>query len=1095
MIDIDDPKYIEERNNRKLTADKICQILSKVKNNPSSSAKRWVWELIQNAKDVKNSYERVSVQIELTNDDLIFRHNGDPFSLQNIFSLIQQVSSKDSANEDTEVTGKFGTGFIATHLLSEIIHVSGVVSHKGVYRRFQIELDRSGEKSEEMLPKIDAALNKAHQIEDDTLYPRINDYLNQRSESDLDTVFRYPLETGERKKAARAGIDDLVNTLPLTLVNIPKIKTVEIVVNLESESKEVYRSEIIEAAEEYSKITVKDDAGPSRNFVVYKGNDLLLTSEVSDFNSMEMIESFGEAPNLYRDFPLIGSEKFYFPFIINGQRFNPTEDRDGILLHGVEAADAEENRSIMESAFETAKAFTEWLVKNNSKNRYICAYSRFPDEKWEDFSREWFGKLQEDYRSFLLEQEIVETDLGVRKLEECLIPTYGSSDEKKLSFYRLVKPLLGSDKVPMERIALDWVKVTGPSLEIESWGRQIRYDLDALLQAISELETLDGLSEKLGGQESALTWLNEVYAFLIEIKETEEFDKFKILPNQNGHFRLRNDLSLESKESPIPDEFLDVLLDFELDWREDLIHRKVQLPGQNIQLLELSDLSKEINSFLSETRSVSYGEAPNKFLERDDRVEILVKILSLVPASSSRDDFRCRIFKFGKDLLQYDAEFKVVNNTEGFSFDRSVRLLIGIINEQIEKSENVDGLSSKLTNQAGNALVWLNAYLCCLGDKSDFQNELENGNIIPNRLGTFCAREDIYSFGTEETPLDSKLIEILYALDNEHHWNMFLVAEGISLSFPSKTFSELGDTVDQVLKDIENEEVSNPGTLDTNKGAILDLLNWCHKNEDLATRYLKHVVNRQDPLWVRFTLNPELFQIIRDDKNLALLKQMASKGVSAEKVMEIVELASDLEQLGVDGLQQMIAHGKDVLEERQNFEFLKAIGESVETAFKEALEAEGLDVRIGHVSKGAFDLVVSPRGNPSKQLFIEMKSYRYGSRWDFKFANSQIMKAVTEKQNYVVCTLERPANDGLADVDYIRSHVKGYEHLHEIVGPVIGQIETYQSLKRMSGGVRLVLDELGAPRVHVPYNTIRSQSHDFRTVVDSIKDRLLQPEG
>ena len=100
IIDEDDPDYIEKRNNRKLTADKIRQILSKVLNNPSDSAKRWVWELMQNAKDVPNEFDRVSVKIILSPEKLVFKHNGDPFSLSNIFSLIQQVSSKDSSNSD-----------------------------------------------------------------------------------------------------------------------------------------------------------------------------------------------------------------------------------------------------------------------------------------------------------------------------------------------------------------------------------------------------------------------------------------------------------------------------------------------------------------------------------------------------------------------------------------------------------------------------------------------------------------------------------------------------------------------------------------------------------------------------------------------------------------------------------------------------------------------------------------------------------------------------------------------------------------------------------------------------------------------------------
>ncbi len=60
----DDVDLNIRRNNYKLTADKIKQILSKVLNDPSKSYRRWVWELMQNAKDVPNTqFKRVSVQI------------------------------------------------------------------------------------------------------------------------------------------------------------------------------------------------------------------------------------------------------------------------------------------------------------------------------------------------------------------------------------------------------------------------------------------------------------------------------------------------------------------------------------------------------------------------------------------------------------------------------------------------------------------------------------------------------------------------------------------------------------------------------------------------------------------------------------------------------------------------------------------------------------------------------------------------------------------------------------------------------------------------------------------------------------------------
>jgi hypothetical protein len=113
-------------NNNKLVADKIRKTLLNIRNVPEISEKRWIWELIQNAKDVPNNFGRVEIKIELTKESLKFMHNGQYFSVENVLGILQQVSSKDSNNKD-EQTGKFGTGFIGTHLLSGKVNISGVV--------------------------------------------------------------------------------------------------------------------------------------------------------------------------------------------------------------------------------------------------------------------------------------------------------------------------------------------------------------------------------------------------------------------------------------------------------------------------------------------------------------------------------------------------------------------------------------------------------------------------------------------------------------------------------------------------------------------------------------------------------------------------------------------------------------------------------------------------------------------------------------------------------------------------------------------------------------------------------------------------------
>lgn len=128
-------------------ANRIVQLLQKLRySNNENSAKRWVWELCQNAKDVCNSTGKVKISINYDEMQrkVFFRHNGKAFSMDNILSLINQASSKDRNDGSERKSGKFGTGFITTHLLSEVVNISGLLEIGDEYSKFTISLDRTG---------------------------------------------------------------------------------------------------------------------------------------------------------------------------------------------------------------------------------------------------------------------------------------------------------------------------------------------------------------------------------------------------------------------------------------------------------------------------------------------------------------------------------------------------------------------------------------------------------------------------------------------------------------------------------------------------------------------------------------------------------------------------------------------------------------------------------------------------------------------------------------------------------------------------------------------------------------------------------------
>ena len=95
----------EQKAHNRFIATKIHKEMAELRAGVEASPttpKRWVWELIQNAKDV-NIGGKVRVRIEADLDDpdahLTFKHNGGAFSAENIRFLIEQVSSKDRTND------------------------------------------------------------------------------------------------------------------------------------------------------------------------------------------------------------------------------------------------------------------------------------------------------------------------------------------------------------------------------------------------------------------------------------------------------------------------------------------------------------------------------------------------------------------------------------------------------------------------------------------------------------------------------------------------------------------------------------------------------------------------------------------------------------------------------------------------------------------------------------------------------------------------------------------------------------------------------------------------------------------------------------
>jgi hypothetical protein len=723
---------------------------------------------MQNAKDVKNIFGQVSIEIELSDDQLIFRHNGDPFRIDNLTGLIQQVSSKPSDGKDEETTGKFGTGFISTHLLSDVIIVKGVVQEPSENpKRIEIELNRSGETSEELMPAIEKALQLVDLIDDDTEFPPLADYATKRTEADFDNEFIYSLLNEEAKQAAKVGVEDLKTTLPLTLAFIDKLKQVRVINHLDGEDI-TYRCEKITDAKQIKEFEIQINKDSKRVFVLYTNDNYSLAVEVNDLKEYKLIETQPNQPYLYRDFPLVGTDNFYFPFILNGKNLYPTEKRDSILLNG-QKKKPEHNKAVLSEAIQGSKHFIEYLISKNALNRYVALLSRFPHYDFEEDTREWYlNDIQTDYRKHLLTLPVIETELGTSILSNVKFPRCGLDDKDNIQFWNLCAAILGFANLPKQEIFLNALKYIGTKDEEKSWTKKLYFTLEDLFELIQSKITLDGLQLHASNPKEKIDktkWLKEVFAFAISQKQNDLFEKYDVVPNQNGMLRKLSELFEEDIEKPIPDEFLDILksISTNKDWRDDLIYRGVDFSILNHAKRGMSDIAEAINEILNEEKKVN-NVTHKVFLKREDALKQLISILKVDNPDSTKTAFRHKLFYFAKDLFHFADDLTPVNNSTKFNYTPAIKLLLSKINEAIEKSKTIEVL--KVSLQDKEPIDWLNNYLHFIAKNEELKYFLDEGNIVPNRENLLCAYEDLFNYGTQEQALDDKLIGILQKFDS-----------------------------------------------------------------------------------------------------------------------------------------------------------------------------------------------------------------------------------------------------------------------------------------------------------------------------------------
>lgn len=536
----------------------IFRKLEKWDADKESAKAKWVWELIQNARDVaKNAgKESFKVSIFLDKNRVIFQHDAGPFSLSNISSLLNARSDKPMGSHD--VVGEFGKGFLVTHVLSGKVNIRGWVKDDAISinRSFEIPLDRTFQTSDELTVEyIVKNIDDCEKKLDKSEVPLIS--------SDI-AEFEYLLDK-EGYEIAVDGLRALENVLPFILAFTEPNMEVKIFRNSqERRYKVLNRKAIVSKPFRIEQLTMENQGShqmfSSLILVSTYDSEVKIAVPISNHAICEL----GDVPRLFWMFPLLKTKDLELPIVIYAP-FRVSEDRFNIQY-------GDQHVRKLENILQTAKTLmmelSKWTLKNDIEHKEQLFKIKAPPNDT-PCRIQWIQALS-----------MLAIELSQLKIVEVVKTMIDDSNYDKEflepeSVY-FPSPLVGSDSFDDEKFlkTIWWLsyhlglRVPTPSL-VKEWNdiRAGWKDLSITVgndqtfeNIVKEIETLKSLatlkrSSSVETDRNALDLLKYLYKlgqyYNSERRQIPEFLGRAIYCDQNGDFKRRRELSIDKN---IPDD-------------------------------------------------------------------------------------------------------------------------------------------------------------------------------------------------------------------------------------------------------------------------------------------------------------------------------------------------------------------------------------------------------------------------------------------------------------------------------------------------------------------------------------------------------------
>ncbi|MBD5508070.1 MAG: hypothetical protein HDR05_08495 [Lachnospiraceae bacterium] len=905
-------------------ANKILDMMQDlILKNDENTARRWIWELIQNAKDVSGSSGMINIKIDFNECEryLSFKHDGKCFTTENIVHLISQVSSKErNQSPDNGVTGKFGTGFLTTHLLSQKVVVNAFLQDENEpLKEIHILLDRSGETKEQVIAAVNESfrqLEKSKEIDISVL----------EETAGFNTCFLY--ELGDRGiEIAKNGLKSFYASIPYVFAFVGKINSIKVNDSLYIERGEKGKLGIAEVHTIYiSENGIKD----TLYILSYHEEKIDLAIPIKVKNNEIYIDEYSKnVPKLFCTFPLIGTEDFSFPVIVNSAYFNPNDPRSGIYLTDVENKVVDENKNLISQALNAYKNLLNYVAEHHWKQVYnVVHIPRQPQKDW--LSKDWFAGIIEECKQHIKYVEIVDTESGERRSlydswDNSNIFIIGDNETiEREQVWELVKPIYPDCIVPF--------------LDIHKWYSSLwlecrNFNMHTLVQTIEEYGCLETLELNLNNSTGSIAWLNDLYEALINSKNVEEYKNAKIYPNQLGQFCSINELY---RDNDIEDVYKQILSLLGNECKEILLDKGIRL-SDNISC-RIYDYDMLFCDILEAMNN-------NSFSEREAMAKIITLYNEETKVEEQLDLLKLLEKVFAEEISNAFEVQKI--NTE--VMEKARKYWCNEMADEVADCQNIAVLAYHLNLSEEDAFSWLRELIEYFG-RYNHKNLFERKTkpIIPNQNGDFIIIEAVFLDSGE---IDDIFKDILAETGND--LRRILLPVNIYLELPESRVKELKDVVQGITEYVKQNQGLSKNQNDTVRNNFNRLFYWINDNPDKAKLFFKEIIDNKhwliddeeiaqnmkkaekyDSLLKRYNIQSE-----RDLENI--LKVYSQENDDA--VDDKVEISEELMiQYGISSIEEFVkAQQYSVFKEnfihvsesdRGKFDYVKSILERAKTA-------------------------------------------------------------------------------------------------------------------------------------------------------------------